>query len=135
MSRSDRTYSAADREAAIKLASEVGAAEASRRLDIPSGTIRSWKHHAGEVDPPAGVDRQDWATRKAAGAEAAWRTAEQAIARVRELLDGKSESSPRDRAASARRHLRHLQVGRRAALGSLARRPAGGSNRRGPAVQ
>lgn len=39
-------WSEADREKALAIAQELGAAEASRATGIPAGTIRSWVHRA-----------------------------------------------------------------------------------------
>jgi hypothetical protein len=77
---------AATRATALRLAEEHGAAEASRRTGVPAGTIRAWRHRSGEAGPPAGVDPQSWAERKAQGAEDAWQAAQAALRKVHELL-------------------------------------------------
>ena len=88
MSRPDqRSHDAALKADAIALAAEHGAAEAARRTGVPAATIRSWRHRAGEAGPPSGADPTDWATRKAAGAEAAWRAAQEALRRCGELIE------------------------------------------------
>jgi transposase-like protein len=71
---------------AIRLADEVGSAEASRRTGVPANTIRSWRHRSGGAGPPKSVDPQTWAERKQAGAEEAWAAAQEALAQVRSLL-------------------------------------------------
>jgi hypothetical protein len=86
----------ATRERALRLAKELGAAEAARQSGVPAATIRSWLHRAGESGPPAGADPENWASSKEAGARQAWQTAHQALGRVRELLDaGKTADAQR----------------------------------------
>jgi transposase-like protein len=86
--RSDqRRCDPALRAEALKLASEVGSAEAARRLAVPSATVRAWRHRAGHAGPPQGADPADWAARKQAGAEEAWAAAQEALSRCRELLE------------------------------------------------
>lgn len=42
-----RTYTPEQREEALRLYLEVGAAEAARRLEIPAATVRKWAQRAG----------------------------------------------------------------------------------------
>ena len=46
-----RTYTAAEKQAAIRLTLEVGPAAASRELGIPSGTLTCWSHKARQGKP------------------------------------------------------------------------------------
>lgn len=66
------------RQRALELAEEHGAAEASRRTDVPAGTIRYWMHKTGRSGPPSGEDPQEWAARKMQGAREAWEAAQDA---------------------------------------------------------
>lgn len=85
---------AQERAEALRLAAEHGAAEASRRCGVPAATIRSWRQRAGESGPPAGVDRAEWGEMKEAAARGTWEAAQDALAKVRELLaDGKTSEA------------------------------------------
>lgn len=50
-----RPVKAARRAEAVRLAGEVGAAEAGRRLGLPAATVRSWVHRSGAVSAARGV--------------------------------------------------------------------------------
>lgn len=88
---SQRPATDATRAEALRLAEEVGAAEAGRRLGLPGATIRSWRKRAGVAGPPAGVEPADWVARKQAGAASAWEVAQAALEKLRSLLaEGKT---------------------------------------------
>jgi len=57
-----RTYTPEQREEALRLIAEVGPAEASRRLEIPAGTIRSWAWRHGVATPVPESERTRAAT-------------------------------------------------------------------------
>lgn len=92
--------SSQDRDAALRLAEEQGVAEASRRTGIPAGTIYAWRSRAGLAGPPSGVDPASWAARKEAGALETYAAAQEALARVRELLKAGDERKAKDAAIS-----------------------------------
>ncbi len=75
------------REETLRLAGEVGAAEASRRTGIPASTIRVWRSRTGRSGPPAGVDVTGWADSKEAAARDTWATAETVLGRLRALIE------------------------------------------------
>ncbi len=86
--RGQQPIDPARREEALKLAEQLGsAAEAGRRLGIPSGTIRRWRSKAGrQVAPPAGVDPERWAQDKRQAAAQASQVASEALVKLREAL-------------------------------------------------
>lgn len=94
----ERAYSVAERERALQLADEQGAAAASRELSIPAATIRAWRHRSGQVKPPAGADPVAWSERKRRGAREAWETAQEALREVKRLL-GAGKTADAQRAA------------------------------------
>lgn len=96
-----RAWTDAERERALQLASEVGAAEASRRTGVPAGTLRAWRSRSGEAGPPGGVDPEDWAERKRQGADDWWQTATDAVRKVRELVRSGDERRAKDLALTA----------------------------------
>jgi transposase-like protein len=51
-SRQRRSYSKAQREESLQLYTEVGPAEAGRRLGIPAATVRKWAQRAGTQSIP-----------------------------------------------------------------------------------
>jgi len=48
--RMQRRYTLQERQDAVRLAREVGNSEASRRLDIPTGTVSCWRFLAGQAE-------------------------------------------------------------------------------------
>lgn len=77
-----RTYPIDLKQQAIALYAEVGAAEAARQLDIPSGTIKAWAHRNGAQ--PLHRSKNSEAVR--AAVERRQRTAEERRTRLVELL-------------------------------------------------
>lgn len=76
------------RDEALQLLEDgMSAADVARQLGVPAATIRVWRHRAGASGPPAGADPQTWAVAKDAGAREAWQVAQDALARVRQLLN------------------------------------------------
>lgn len=68
----NRSYSETEKKAALDIYAELGPAEASRRMGIPSGTIRSWAKRTGATvvrgeTARANVEaaRLTWAQRRA----------------------------------------------------------------------
>jgi transposase-like protein len=57
-----RTYTPEQREEALRLVAEHGPAEASRRLTIPAGTVRSWAWRYGVATPVPESERTRAAT-------------------------------------------------------------------------
>jgi hypothetical protein len=83
-----RSYDESTKDEALRLAEEVGTAEAGRRLGIPPGTIRSWRHHTGKVtQAPSGADPDEWQQVKRQAAEHSFGTAMKALRRCNELLE------------------------------------------------
>lgn len=87
-----RSYSPEQREEALRLYRELGAAEAARRCDLPAATIRSWAHRNGIATtvPPseqtrAATDaaRLSWAQRRHALAESTGAAAADLLERIR----------------------------------------------------
>lgn len=75
---------------ALQLAAEYGAAEASRRTGIPSGTIRAWRTRAGQSEPPVGDRGEDWRAGRERTAHGAAQVAREAIEQARrDIRDGK----------------------------------------------
>lgn len=86
--RNAQAWTDAQREAALQRAGEVGAAAAGKELGISPGTIRSWRSRSGRVaQVPSGADPADWAQAKRDGAQDTWKAAQQALSKVRELLN------------------------------------------------
>ncbi len=55
-----RCWSGPDRLAALRLAAEVGVAEAARRLDVPAGTLKAWRYlqrHGARPVPPGSPEQ------------------------------------------------------------------------------
>lgn len=88
-----RAHNADTRARALELSDLRSPTEASRELGVPVGTIRRWRHEDGRVDPPRGVDIGEWAASKERGAREAWDAAQQALAKVRQLI---AEDRPAD---------------------------------------
>ncbi|MCP4221738.1 MAG: transposase [Actinomycetia bacterium] len=69
--KSSRTYTAAEKQSAIRRALVVGPGAASRELGIPSGTLSCWAHKARRgvagfsVEPPPTVDEESSPTQDA----------------------------------------------------------------------
>ncbi len=88
-----RTHDPATRARALELSDLRSPTEASRELGVPVGTIRRWRHEDGRVEPPRGADIGEWAASKDRGAREAWDAAQQALAKVRQLI---AEDRPAD---------------------------------------
>jgi hypothetical protein len=83
---------------ALELADRVGAAEAARQTGVSAGTIRAWRSREGRVEPPPGVDLEDWAATKRDGAAETWRAARRALESVNTLLEDGDERKAKDAA-------------------------------------
>ena len=57
--KSPRTYTATERQAAIRLALDVGPSAASRELGIPSGTLSCWSHKSRSGKPGFALPADD----------------------------------------------------------------------------
>jgi hypothetical protein len=95
-----RSYADAERNEALSLYLEVGAAEASRRCGVPAGTIRQWAHRRGlttarTASARASVEaaRLTWAQRRA---EVATRAGEGAATFLDDAIAEKSARNRRD---------------------------------------
>ena len=84
-----RTYSQRQRQTALEVYVERGAAEASRRTGVPRGTISWWAKRDGKTSPRAAVAvaaaesmRRTWVQRRAEVATAAGEAAEDFLARA-----------------------------------------------------
>ena len=85
--RDQPSYDDEVRAKALELADEVGAAEAARRLDIPVGTVKSWRSRSGRVAPPKGAEPIDWAHARRTAAADAWQAMSEALASLRSHLE------------------------------------------------
>jgi hypothetical protein len=79
-------YDEATKRRALRRADEVGPTRAAEEFGVPVGTIKWWRHEAGQVDPPRGADPDDWASKKERVAQAQFSTAVSALSEVRRLL-------------------------------------------------
>jgi transposase-like protein len=109
-----RTYTDAERNEALALYLEVGAAEAARRLGFAAGTIRQWAHRAGMTDTrhaaaKAGVAaaRLTWAQRRAA---ITVRFGDAAASFLEKAIGEKSARNSRDLMASADMAVKNAQL-------------------------
>ncbi|MBA3261438.1 MAG: hypothetical protein H0T69_02960 [Thermoleophilaceae bacterium] len=119
-----RTYTAAEREEALRLYLDMGPAEAGRRLSIRPGTIRQWAFKAGLTDKRhataragAAAARLTWAQRRA---DVARRAGDAAALFVEDAIASDKARDRRDLMASFKMAAEGAQL-----LSPAAGRPAG----------